>query len=181
MSQELWKAISAAVRIFFRPKHSYHHQPHLRVYTFITCNHLFSYHVPRSWFKPSGNILVLFEEAGGDPTQLSFATRETESICSRVSESHPTPIDMWTSDDETRKTAKPTLSLGCPFPNQVISKIKFASFGTPHGTCGSFSHGRCASKNALSVVEKVVIFDDLFGCCYCLKLFNNEIYIGRFA
>ncbi|KAL8496694.1 hypothetical protein ACS0TY_020394 [Phlomoides rotata] len=112
------------------------------------------YHVPRSWLKPTGNVLVLFEEAGGDPTQLSFATRETQSICSRVSESHPIPVDMWTQDEETRSIAGPTLSLGCPSADQVISKIKFASFGTPRGTCGSFNHGRCRSKRALSIVEK---------------------------
>ncbi|KAL6510901.1 Beta-galactosidase 8 [Orobanche gracilis] len=116
------------------------------------------YHVPRSWLKPNGNILVLFEESGGDPTKLSFATRETESICSRVSESHPLPVDMWTSsDEETRKTAGPTLSLGCPSLDQVISKIKFASFGTPRGTCGSFSHGRCRSGTAHSIVEQACI------------------------
>ncbi|KAK4408936.1 Beta-galactosidase 8 [Sesamum angolense] len=115
------------------------------------------YHVPRSWLNPSGNILVLFEEMGGNPTQLSFATRETQSICSRISESHPLPVDMWTSDDETRKTAGPTLSLACPLANQVISQIKFSSFGTPRGTCGSFSHGRCSSKMAHSVVEKACI------------------------
>ncbi|KAL0369676.1 UNVERIFIED_CONTAM: Beta-galactosidase 8 [Sesamum angustifolium] len=115
------------------------------------------YHVPRSWLNPSGNILVLFEEMGGNPTQLSFATRETQSICSRISENHPLPVDMWTSDDETRKIAGPTLSLACPLANQVISEIKFASFGTPRGTCGSFSHGRCSSKMAHSVVEKACI------------------------
>ncbi|KAL2239454.1 beta-galactosidase 8 [Sesamum indicum] len=115
------------------------------------------YHVPRSWLKPSGNILVLFEEMGGNPTQLSFATRETQSICARISENHPLPVDMWTSDDETRKTAGPILSLACPLANQVISEIKFASFGTPRGTCGSFSHGRCTSKMARSVVEKACI------------------------
>ncbi|AES72931.1 beta-galactosidase [Medicago truncatula] len=30
------------------------------------------YHVPRSWFKPSGNVLVIFEEKGGDPTKITF-------------------------------------------------------------------------------------------------------------
>lgn len=111
--------------------------------------------MPRSWLQPSGNVVVLFEEAGGDPTQLSFATRETQSICSWVSESHPIPVDMWSADEEARKRAGPTLSLGCPHPDQVISKINFASFGTPRGTCGSFSHGRCSSRRAVSIVEKV--------------------------
>ncbi|XP_047939162.1 beta-galactosidase 8 [Salvia hispanica] len=115
------------------------------------------YHVPRSWLKPSGNVLVLFEQAGGDPTKLSFATREVQSICSRVSDSHPIPVEMWPADEETRKRAGPTLSLGCPHPHQVISKINFASFGTPHGSCGSFSHGRCSSKRALSIIEKACV------------------------
>ncbi|CAK9143234.1 unnamed protein product [Ilex paraguariensis] len=46
------------------------------------------YHVPRSWLQKNGNILVLFEEIGGDPTQISFATRQIGSLCSQVSESH---------------------------------------------------------------------------------------------
>ncbi|KAL1060048.1 hypothetical protein V6Z11_1Z131300 [Gossypium hirsutum] len=92
------------------------------------------YHVPRSWLKPSGNILVLFEEMGGDPTQLAFATRKMGSLCSHVSDSHPLPMDMW-----------------------VISAIKFASFGTPLGTCGSFSHGRCSGAKAHSIVQKVCV------------------------
>ncbi|KAK4483158.1 hypothetical protein RD792_010338 [Penstemon davidsonii] len=119
------------------------------------------YHVPRSWIKPSGNILVLFEQTGGDPTQLTFATREVQNICSRISETHPIPVDMWTSDEESRKRTGPTLSLSCPSENQIISKIKFASFGTPVGTCGSFTHGRCSSGKARSVVEKVQILTDI--------------------
>ncbi|GER57705.1 beta-galactosidase [Striga asiatica] len=116
------------------------------------------YHVPRSWLKPTGNILVLFEEVGGDPTKLSFATRETQTVCSHVSESHPIPVDIWTSsDDETRKTLGPTMALGCPSPDQVISRIKFASYGTPSGKCGSFSHGQCSSQNARSIVEQACI------------------------
>ncbi|KAA3489756.1 beta-galactosidase 8 [Gossypium australe] len=115
------------------------------------------YHVPRSWLKPSGNILVLFEEMGGDPTQLAFATRKMGSLCSHVSDSHPLPMDMWGLDSKTRSASNPTLSLSCPFPNQVISSIKFASFGTPLGTCGSFSHGRCSSAKAHSIVQKVCV------------------------
>lgn len=115
------------------------------------------YHVPRSWLQPSGNVLVLFEETGGNPNQISFATREVESLCSRISENHPLPVDMWTTDEEARKNAGPILSLECPHPDQVISSIKFASFGTPRGTCGSFSHGQCSSKQALPVIQKACI------------------------
>ncbi|CAI9105117.1 OLC1v1003974C1 [Oldenlandia corymbosa var. corymbosa] len=117
------------------------------------------YHVPRDWLKPSGNVLVLFEQIGGDPTQISFATKQSGSLCSTVSESHPMPVDMWNTldQDSSSEKAGPTLSLECPHPNEVISSIKFASFGTPEGTCGSFSHGKCSSKKALSLIQKACI------------------------
>ncbi|XP_011093727.1 beta-galactosidase [Sesamum indicum] len=35
------------------------------------------YHLPRSWLKSSGNLLVVFEEWGGDPTQISLVKRTT--------------------------------------------------------------------------------------------------------
>ncbi|KAK1588577.1 hypothetical protein Q3G72_024725 [Acer saccharum] len=115
------------------------------------------YHVPRSWLKSSSNLLVLFEEVGGDPTQIAFAAKQTGSLCSHVSESHPLPVDMWSSDQTTGKKSGPVLSLECPIPNQVISSIKFASFGTPRGGCGSFSHSQCSSTKALSVIQKACI------------------------
>lgn len=115
------------------------------------------YHVPQAWLKPTGNTLVLFEEIGSDPTRLSFASKQIGSLCSHVSESHPPPVEMWSSDSKLRQKSGPVLSLECPSPNQVISSIKFASFGTPLGTCGSFSHGQCSSQNALSIVQKACI------------------------
>ncbi|BAT90603.1 hypothetical protein LR48_Vigan08g153200 [Vigna angularis] len=112
------------------------------------------YHVPRSWLRPQGNTLVLFEESGGNPKQISFATKQIGSVCSHVSESHPPPVDFWNSDAESGRKVGPVLLLECPYPNQVISSIKFASFGTPQGTCGNFKHGRCSSNKALSIVQK---------------------------
>lgn len=35
------------------------------------------YHVPRSWLKPSGNLLVVFEEWGGEPHWISLLKRTT--------------------------------------------------------------------------------------------------------
>ena len=161
MPQKLWKAISGTVSAieptyeklicYFQTKgseiiHSFHR-----------------YHVPRAWLKSNGNTLVLFEEILGDPTQISFATRQIESLCSHISESHPPPVDMWSSTSESKsQLGMPVLSLKCPSPNQVISSIKFASFGTPHGSCGSFSHGKCSSAKALSLVQKVLYYCSLF-------------------
>lgn len=47
------------------------------------------YHVPRSWFKPSGNILVIFEEKGGDPTKITFSKRKISGLCSLIAEDFP--------------------------------------------------------------------------------------------
>ncbi|KAK1430987.1 hypothetical protein QVD17_14154 [Tagetes erecta] len=120
------------------------------------------YHVPREWLKPRENVLVLLEEIGGDPTQISFKTQELESLCSLVSESHPLPMEAWTQNKATRKLKsesmrKPRILLECPNPSHVISSIKFASFGTPQGNCGNFSHGYCKSPNALSILQKACI------------------------
>lgn len=105
--------------------------------------------------KPNGNTLVLFEESGGDPTQISFATKQIGSLCAHVSESHPPPVDLWNSDSESGTKVGPVLLLKCPHHDQVISSIKFASYGTPLGTCGDFYHGHCSSNKALSIVKKV--------------------------
>ncbi|KAM0940174.1 putative beta-galactosidase [Dioscorea sansibarensis] len=53
------------------------------------------YHVRRSFIKPENNTLVLFEEMGGDPTQISLATKQIGSVCAHVLELHPGPVDGW--------------------------------------------------------------------------------------
>lgn len=113
------------------------------------------YHVPRSFLQPGSNDLVLFEQFGGDPSKISFVIRQTGSVCAQVSEAHPAQIDSWNSSLQTMQRYGPALRLECPKDGQVISSIKFASFGTPSGTCGSYSHGECSSTQALSVVQEV--------------------------
>ncbi|MQL82322.1 hypothetical protein Taro_014801 [Colocasia esculenta] len=115
------------------------------------------YHVPRSFLRPNGNTLVLFEEMGGDPRQTSFATRQLGSLCSHVSELHPSPVSMLSTEASAGRRSGAVLQLECPRPDQVISSIKFASYGTPQGTCGAFNHGACSSQNALAVVKEACI------------------------
>lgn len=35
----------------------------------------FRYHIPRSWLKPTHNLLVIFEEIGGDVSSISIVKR----------------------------------------------------------------------------------------------------------
>ncbi|OIW01968.1 hypothetical protein TanjilG_11542 [Lupinus angustifolius] len=92
------------------------------------------YHIPRSFLTYNGpNTLVLFEELGGNPYDVKFATITIEKACANAYEGNK-------------------LELACN-ENQVISEVKFASFGLPVGNCGSFKKGECDSSNALSVIK----------------------------
>jgi hypothetical protein len=113
------------------------------------------YHVPRSFLQPGSNDLVLFEQFGGDPSKISFTTKQTASVCAHVSEDHPDQIDSWISPQQKLQRSGPALRLECPKAGQVISSIKFASFGTPSGTCGNYNHGECSSSQALAVAREV--------------------------
>ncbi|KAL0724685.1 hypothetical protein Bca4012_039284 [Brassica carinata] len=90
----------------------------------LCCN---MYHVPRSFLNGEGdNTLVLFEEMGGNPSLVSFQTTRVGSVCANVYE-------------------KNLIELSCD--RKPISAIKFASFGNPDGSCGSFEKGTCESSN----------------------------------
>ncbi|XP_010917686.1 beta-galactosidase 5 [Elaeis guineensis] len=115
------------------------------------------YHVPRSWLQPTQNLLVVFEELGGDATKISFVKKSVSGVCADVSEWHPM-IKNWhiESYGQPEEHHKPKVHLRCA-PGQSISAIKFASFGTPLGTCGNFEQGACHSPNSHSTLEKKCI------------------------
>ncbi|KAG9445334.1 hypothetical protein H6P81_016674 [Aristolochia fimbriata] len=113
------------------------------------------YHVPRSWFKPSGNVLVIFEEKGGDPTKVTFSRRVVTGVCGFISEDYPSvDLDLLHINAETEH--KPVLHLTCPEKTH-ISAVNFASFGNPNGKCGSYSNGSCHDPNTTAVVEKLCL------------------------
>ncbi|KAJ3687354.1 hypothetical protein LUZ61_016518 [Rhynchospora tenuis] len=102
------------------------------------------YHVPRAFIKPTENLLVLFEEHGGDPQNIIISTVERNDICTFVS---------WQLD-HTVKDVKPRALLTCP-KEMIIEKIVFASFGNPVGFCGNFTIGSCHASYAETVAKKV--------------------------
>jgi len=116
------------------------------------------YHVPRAWFKPSGNVLVLFEEKGGDPDKIRFVRRKISGACALVAEDYPSIGLLSQGEDKIQNNKNiPFARLTCP-SNTHISAVKFASFGTPSGSCGSFLKGDCHDPNSSIVVEKVCLF-----------------------
>ncbi|CAN6439391.1 unnamed protein product [Victoria cruziana] len=114
------------------------------------------YHVPRSWVHPTGNLLVVFEEIGGDASGISLVTRSLASVCADVTEFHPY-LKNWHLENYGKREVlqKPRIHLHCE-EGQLITAIKFASFGTPLGSCGDFQLGACHAPDSHSVLEKVM-------------------------
>lgn len=123
----------------------------------VTATGFFRYHVPRSWLKPTKNLLIVFEELGGDASKISLVKRSVSSVCADAYEHHPT-TENWhiESDGESTMLHQAKVHLQCT-AGQSISAINFASFGTPSGTCGSFEKGTCHSPNSHTLLEKVLI------------------------
>ncbi|KAF8403186.1 hypothetical protein HHK36_011283 [Tetracentron sinense] len=94
------------------------------------------YHVPRSFLRDDTNTLVLFEEMGGNPSLVNFQTVIVGIACGNAYEGN-------------------TLELSCQ--GGTISEIRFASFGDPQGTCGSFGKGSCESENSLSIIQEACV------------------------
>ncbi|KAL0671069.1 hypothetical protein Bca4012_033773 [Brassica carinata] len=116
------------------------------------------YHVPRSWLKPDSNLLVLFEETGGNPFKISVKTVTAGVLCGQVSESHYPPLRKWSTPGFMNGTmainsVAPEMHLHCE-EGHVISSIEFASYGTPRGSCEKFSTGKCHASKSLSVVSE---------------------------
>lgn len=129
------------------------------------------YHIPRSWIQASKNLLVIFEETGGNPFEISIKSRSTQTICARVSESHYPPLRKWVSGKISRNDMTPEMQLQCE-DGHIISTIEFASYGTPHGGCQKFSKSKCHASNSLSLVSEacqgrngcsIKILNDVFG------------------
>ncbi|VAI15932.1 unnamed protein product [Triticum turgidum subsp. durum] len=114
------------------------------------------YHIPREWLQESDNLLVLFEETGGDPSKISLEVHYTKTICSRISESYYPPLSAWsrlTSGRVLVDTIAPELRLRCD-DGHLITKITFASYGTPSGGCQNFSEGKCHALSTLALVSE---------------------------
>ncbi|KAG6742697.1 hypothetical protein POTOM_053619 [Populus tomentosa] len=116
------------------------------------------YHVPRAWLEASNNLLVVFEETGGNPFEISVKLRSAKVICAQVSESHYPPLRKWSRADLTggnisRNDMTPEMHLKCQ-DGHIMSSIEFASYGTPNGSCQKFSRGNCHASNSSSVVTE---------------------------
>lgn len=123
----------------------------------------FRYHVPRSWLKPRGNLLVVFEEWGGDPAGISLARRSTTRVCADIVEGQPS-IKSWHMPTSVKSNSLQLKAhLWCP-AGLKISDIQFASYELPQGTCRKYHEGSCHAHKSSDAFER-----------YCQFLFALQV------
>uniref|UniRef100_A0A7N0SWP4 Beta-galactosidase n=1 Tax=Kalanchoe fedtschenkoi TaxID=63787 RepID=A0A7N0SWP4_KALFE len=131
------------------------------------------YHVPRSWLYPKGNLLVVFEEWGGNPDGISLVKREIQSVCGDIYEWQPTLMNyQMQASGKVNKPLRPKVHLWCA-PGQKITAIKFASFGTPEGVCGSYREGSCHAHNSYDAFQRNCV-----GQNFCAVTVSPENFGG---
>ncbi|XP_019193365.1 PREDICTED: beta-galactosidase-like [Ipomoea nil] len=116
------------------------------------------YHVPRSWLRPTGNLLVIFEEWGGNPYGISLLKREIASVCAQMFEWQPQLMNWeMQASGKAERALRPKVHLSCGHGGKNITAIKFASFGTPEGICGDFQQGSCHAFHSFDIFEKYCV------------------------
>lgn len=115
--------------------------------------------MPRSWLKATNNLLVILEETGGNPFEISVKLHSSRIICAQVSESNYPPLQKLVNADLIGEEVSannmiPELHLHCQ-QGHTISSVAFASFGTPGGSCQNFSRGNCHAPSSMSIVSEV--------------------------
>lgn len=106
---------------------------HLYILVFFLVNS--RYHIPREFLNARENHLTLFNEFGGTPDNVNVQTVTVGTVCGHAYDGH-------------------YLELSCQ-GGRVFSDIKFASFGEPQGSCGSFRRGSCEAPYAMAVIRQV--------------------------
>ncbi|KAK2654987.1 hypothetical protein Ddye_008039 [Dipteronia dyeriana] len=76
-----------------------------------------------SWMIERINVLVLFEEFGGTPDDVTVQTVTVGTVCAHAYD-----------DNNMQQSCQ---------GGRVFADIRFASFGDPEGICGPFKRGTC--------------------------------------
>ena len=104
--------------------------------------------------------MVVFEELGGDPNGIFLVRRDIDSVCADIYEWQPNLVSYeMQASGKVRSPVRPKAHLSCG-PGQKISSIKFASFGTTVGSCGSYREGSCHAHKSYDAFLKVLFLSN---------------------
>lgn len=116
------------------------------------------YHIPRSFIKPTENLLVILEEEKNTPEKVEILLVNRDTICSFITEYHPPDVKSWERKDKQFRAVVDDVQSEAHFkcPNyKKISAIEFASYGDPSGVCGAYEEGKCHAPEAKKIAEQV--------------------------
>ncbi|KAK4843900.1 hypothetical protein QYF36_014099 [Acer negundo] len=65
------------------------------------------YHIPRAFVKPRNNLLVLFEEMGGNIDGVEMMITHRNTICSFIDENHLARVSKWKKEDSFIRLLSP--------------------------------------------------------------------------
>ncbi|XP_038887431.1 beta-galactosidase 13-like isoform X1 [Benincasa hispida] len=133
------------------------------------------YHIPRTFIKPSENLLVILEEENHTPEKVEIVLVNRDIICSFITEYHPPNVKSWERKDKQFRAViddvKTGAHLQCPHDKKITS-IEFASYGDPSGVCGNYQHGKChSSSDTQKLVEQHCLGKE--NCSVPIDAFNN--------
>ncbi|XP_061989757.1 beta-galactosidase 13-like [Rosa rugosa] len=115
------------------------------------------YHIPRSFIKPTQNLLIVLEEEPAKPNSIEIMIVNRDTICSFITEYHPPNVKSWARENSLFRpvldVVRTSAELKCPNYKKVV-EVEFASFGDPVGSCGSYTLGKCDSPVSKEVVEQ---------------------------
>uniref|UniRef100_A0ACD5VVP2 Uncharacterized protein n=1 Tax=Avena sativa TaxID=4498 RepID=A0ACD5VVP2_AVESA len=114
------------------------------------------YHIPQYFLEPRENTLVLMEEMGGDPLQITVNTMSVTRVYSSVNElSTPSLLS---------RRKHPAVRLRCQ-KGKHITNIEFASYGNPVEDCRS--SGRSCLGSCHAETTEFVVKDACLGRRKC--------------
>ncbi|PON89990.1 Glycoside hydrolase [Trema orientale] len=115
------------------------------------------YHIPRSFLKPTQNLLVVLEEEKANPKDIEILTVNRDTICSYITDSAPPHVKSWAREESKIRAVVDSLQaaahLKCPNHKKIVA-VEFASFGDPVGACGNFVLGKCNAATTKGIVEQ---------------------------
>ncbi|KAF9615106.1 hypothetical protein IFM89_021677 [Coptis chinensis] len=116
---------------------------------------------------------------GGDPSGISLLKKTVNSVCSEIFDWQPN-LKSYLSLTSGKAPLRPVAHLWCA-PGEKISSIKFASYGTPLGVCGSYKEGSCHAHKSYDAFKicigqqgcSVIAAPELFGGDPCPSLMKK--------
>ncbi|XLQ99048.1 hypothetical protein S83_065247 [Arachis hypogaea] len=111
---------------------------------------------------------------GGDPNGIFLVRRDIDSVCADIYEWQPNLVSyQMESSGKVSKPVRPKAHLSCG-PGQKISSIKFASFGTPVGSCGNYREGSCHAHKSYDAFQKSCIGQNSCAVTVAPELFGGD-------